>query len=56
MQSRRCGISSQSRLSDFSLGPSLAGADVHTYDLIEENNYLPELEKIDKNYWIKQSL
>lgn len=32
----------------FSLGPSLAGADVHTYDLIEENNYLPELEKIDK--------
>lgn len=32
----------------FSLGPSLAGADVHTYYLIEENNYLPELEKIDK--------
>lgn len=32
----------------FSIGPSLAGADVRTYDLIEENNYLPELDKISE--------
>ncbi len=31
----------------FSIGPSLAQADVRTYDLKEENNYLPELDKID---------
>lgn len=32
----------------FSIGPSLASADVRTYDLIEENNYLPDLGRIDE--------
>lgn len=31
----------------FSIGPSLAGADVRTYELTEENNYLPDLEHMD---------
>ncbi len=30
----------------FSIGPSLAGAEIATYDLTEENHYLPELDKI----------
>lgn len=34
----------------FAIGPSLAGAKICTYDLIEENNYLPDLEKIAKEY------
>lgn len=34
----------------FTIGPSLAGAKVCTYDLTEENNYLPDLEKIAKEY------
>ncbi len=32
----------------FSIGPSLAGADVRTYELTEENNYLPDLENMDR--------
>lgn len=32
----------------FGIGPSLAGAEVVTYDLTEENHYLPELNKIEK--------
>lgn len=32
----------------FSFGPSLAGADIRTYDLIEENGYLPNLSDIDE--------
>ena len=31
----------------FSIGPSLAGAQMYSYDLMEENNYLPDLEHID---------
>lgn len=34
----------------FSIGPSLAGASICTYDLTEENNYLPDLEKIADEY------
>lgn len=32
----------------FSTGPSLAGADVRCYELTEGNNYLPDLEHMDK--------
>jgi len=32
----------------FEIGPSLAGAEIVTYDLTEENHYLPDLKKIDK--------
>lgn len=32
----------------FSIGPSLAGADVRTYDLEEENDYLPVLDDMDE--------
>lgn len=32
----------------FNIGPSLAGAEVRTYDLTEENNYLPDLMNMDK--------
>ena len=31
----------------FSIGPSLAQADVRTYDLVPENNYLPDLNALD---------
>lgn len=31
----------------FEIGPALAGAKVCTYDLIEENGYLPDLDAID---------
>lgn len=31
----------------FGIGPSLAGAEVLTYDLTEENNYLPDLDGMD---------
>lgn len=32
----------------FGIGPSLAGAEVVTYDLTEENHYLPDLEGMDE--------
>lgn len=32
----------------FEIGPLLAGADVRTYDLIEADGYLPDLEAIDE--------
>ncbi|MCH5250188.1 MAG: aminotransferase class I/II-fold pyridoxal phosphate-dependent enzyme [Lachnospiraceae bacterium] len=32
----------------FNIGPSLAGADIRTYALTEDNNYLPDLEHMDK--------
>ena len=32
----------------FGIGPSLAGAEVVTYDLTEENNYLPDLDGMDE--------
>ena len=32
----------------FGIGPSLAGADVVTYDLTEENHYLPDLDGMDE--------
>lgn len=31
----------------FAIGPSLAEAEIITYDLLEENNYLPDLEHMD---------
>lgn len=34
----------------FSIGPSLAGAKICTYDLTEENHYLPDLVKIGAEY------
>ena len=33
----------------FGIGPSLAGAEVVTYDLTESNHYLPDLEGMDEN-------
>lgn len=33
----------------FGIGPSLAGAEVVTYDLTEENHYLPDLEHMDES-------
>ncbi len=33
----------------FGIGPSLAGAEVVTYDLTEENHYLPDLDRMDEN-------
>ena len=32
----------------FGIGSSLAGADVQTYDLTEENHYLPDLDSMDE--------
>lgn len=34
----------------FSIGPALAGAKMETYELTEENDYLPNLESIGKQY------
>jgi LL-diaminopimelate aminotransferase len=34
----------------FAIGPQLAGADLRTYDLTDENNYLPDLGKISALY------
>ena len=34
----------------FSIGPFLAGARLQTYDLTEENGYLPDLEALGKKY------
>lgn len=34
----------------FAVGPALAGAKVETYELKEENGYLPDLEAIGKKY------
>ena len=33
----------------FGIGPSLANAEVVTYDLTEENHYLPDLDAMDEN-------
>ena len=33
----------------FGIGPSLAGAEVVTYDLTEKNHYLPDLDGMDEN-------
>lgn len=33
----------------FGIGPSLAGAQIKTYALTQENGYLPELDKMDEN-------
>lgn len=33
----------------FEIGPMLAYADVHTYDLLEENEYLPQLDKLSED-------
>lgn len=34
----------------FAIGPTLAGAEIATYDLTEENGYLPDLEAIGNKY------
>lgn len=34
----------------FAVGPSLAGAELVTYDLLEENDYLPDLDKLGREY------
>lgn len=34
----------------FAIGPALAGAEIATYELREENGYLPDLEAIAKEY------
>lgn len=34
----------------FAIGSSLAGAEIATYELLEENDYLPDLEAIGKEY------
>lgn len=33
----------------FGIGPSLAGAEIVTYDLTEENHYLPDLDNMDES-------
>lgn len=40
----------------FAIGPSLAGADLVTYELQEENGYLPDLKAIAKEYGHKAKL
>jgi len=40
----------------FDIGPSLAGAEIRTYHLTEENNYLPDLEAIGKEYGHKAKM
>lgn len=34
----------------FEMGPSLANATIATYDLLEENHYLPDLDHMDKTF------
>lgn len=34
----------------FAIGPALAGAEIRTYQLLEENDFLPDLEAIAKEY------
>lgn len=40
----------------FAIGPALAGAQIVTYELKEENGYLPDLEAIGKEYGHKAKL
>ncbi len=40
----------------FTIGPALSGAKLVTYELKEENDYLPNLEKIGKEYGHKAKL
>lgn len=40
----------------FAVGPALAGAKIVTYQLLEENNYLPDLEAIAKEYGHKAKM
>lgn len=40
----------------FAIGPALAGAQIITYELKEENGYLPDLEAIGKEYGHKAKL
>lgn len=40
----------------FAIGPALAGAEIATYELQEENGYLPDLEAIGKEYGHKAKL
>lgn len=40
----------------FAIGPALAGAKIVTYELLEENNYLPDLDAISKEYGHKAKM
>ena len=40
----------------FAIGPALAGARMETYELTEENNYLPDLDAIGKEYGHKAKM
>lgn len=40
----------------FAIGPALAGAKMVTYDLTEENDYLPDLDTIGKEYGHKAKM
>lgn len=40
----------------FAIGPALAGAEIATYELQEENGYLPDLDAIAKEYGHKAKL
>ena len=40
----------------FAVGPSLAGAKMETYDLLEENQFLPDLGKIEVQYGNKAKM
>lgn len=40
----------------FAIGPALAGAEIVTYELLEENDFLPNLEAIGKEYGHKAKL
>lgn len=40
----------------FAVGPALAGAKMETYDLLEENQFLPDLDKIEAQYGNKAKM
>lgn len=40
----------------FAIGPALAGARLVTYELLAENNYLPDLDKIGRQYGQKAKM
>ena len=40
----------------FAIGPALAGAQLVTYELLAENNYLPDLHKIGRQYGQKAKM
>ncbi len=40
----------------FAIGPALAGAKMETYDLLQENQFLPDLDKIEAQYGNKAKM